>query len=356
MKSGSDTGTDKPKRRRVAPAENSMRRIAGLLLISALFLGPGAANTQADDRPTAERTFEVPSEEARIRAIGPMRGLSPTMRRALDPVSSFFEPISAPGPGDWLAAHRERGETFRQFVRSRPNRPDRRRNTIYLLPLGEFEPEKSPDLEDLKACAVAFFGMNVQLLPALSLEDHQLTSRINSSTGRRQYLTGDILGILQRQLPRDAYCTLAVTMEDLYPQESWNFVFGLASLRNRVGIFSFARYDPSFDGSEPAPGDRQTLLRRSCRVLVHETSHMFGMQHCIYFNCVMNGANHLQEFDARPMHLCPVCLRKLFWSTGSDVKERYERLQAAYREIGLPDEAAWLANRLEQLEPSGTDR
>jgi len=333
-----------------------MYRITGLLLMLAVSLLFAAGNRLEAEGPSAEVVFEVPSEQVRLRAIGPLRGLSATMRRALDPVSSVFEPISAPAAGDWLAAHTERGQTFRQFVRSRPNRPDGRRNTIYLLPLGEFEPEKSPDLEDLKVCAAAFFGREVRLLPALSFENHQLTSRINDSTGRRQYLTSDILGLLQRQLPRDAYCTLAVTMEDLYPQESWNFVFGQASLRNRVGVFSFARYDPSYERSEPAPGDRQTLLRRSCRVLVHETSHMFGMQHCIYFNCVMNGANHLQEFDARPMFLCPVCLRKLAWSTGDDVKERYERLQAAYQEIGLPDEAAWLADRLEQLGVSGTER
>jgi archaemetzincin len=35
-------------------------------------------------------------------------------------------------------------------------------------------------------------------------------------------------------------------MEDLYPDPAWNFVFGQASLRERVEVFSFARYDPAF--------------------------------------------------------------------------------------------------------------
>jgi len=35
-------------------------------------------------------------------------------------------------------------------------------------------------------------------------------------------------------------------MTDLYPRDSWNFVFGLASLRERIGVFSFARYEESF--------------------------------------------------------------------------------------------------------------
>jgi archaemetzincin len=33
-------------------------------------------------------------------------------------------------------------------------------------------------------------------------------------------------------------------MEDLYPEPSWNFVFGQASLNERVGVYSFARYGP----------------------------------------------------------------------------------------------------------------
>jgi len=32
-------------------------------------------------------------------------------------------------------------------------------------------------------------------------------------------------------------------MEDLYPDPSWNFVFGQTSLPGYVGVYSFARYD-----------------------------------------------------------------------------------------------------------------
>jgi len=35
-------------------------------------------------------------------------------------------------------------------------------------------------------------------------------------------------------------------MIDLYPQESWNFVFGEADIKRKVGVFSFARYNPKF--------------------------------------------------------------------------------------------------------------
>ena len=34
-------------------------------------------------------------------------------------------------------------------------------------------------------------------------------------------------------------------------------------------------------------------LRRSCKVLAHEACHMFGIEHCVWFRCLMNGSNHL---------------------------------------------------------------
>lgn len=49
-------------------------------------------------------------------------------------------------------------------------------------------------------------------------------------------------------VPKDAYCMLTVTMQDLYPYDSWNFVFGWANYKARTGVFSFGRYHPSFNG------------------------------------------------------------------------------------------------------------
>ena len=138
-------------------------------------------------------------------------------------------------------------------------------------------------------------------------------------------------------------------MEDLYPEPSWNFVFGQASLRDRVGVYSFARYDPAFYGEPSAAGYETLLLRRSCKVLAHETSHMFGLAHCTYFNCLMNGSNHLVESDRRPLHLCPVCLRKLQWSIGFDVLERYMALERVNRATGFMDEADWLNRRIKTV-------
>src|SRR2546430_8733165 len=76
---------------------------------------------------------------------------------------------------------------------------------------------------------------------------------------------------------------------------------------------------------------------------------MFGLAHCTFFNCLMNGSNHLAESDRRPLHFCPVCLRKLQWSIGFDVLQRYQALEQVSRADGFADEADWLSRRINKL-------
>src|SRR5204863_2559698 len=126
--------------------------------------------------------------------------------------------------------------------------------------------------------------LDVVALSPLDSAASQTTPRQNPQTHQTQLLTTGILALLQRQLPNDAYAMLGITMTDLYPDPAWNFVFGQASLRERVGIYSFARYDPRFFGTLAPDDGQQLMLRRSCKVLAHETEHMFGIAHCTYFH------------------------------------------------------------------------
>ena len=299
--------------------------------------------------PTIVMSFAPPTDKQIKSAIGDVAGLPPTLQRAFAPDSNAFRPIPAPGPDDWLAVHAEPGQTFEQFRASQPNRPMPERNVIYLQPLGDFAPDRSPDIDKLQKFAAVFFAMEVKTLPTIPIDNSHFTTRRNTFTNKPQILTSDVLGFLKNQLPADAFCLLAITMEDLYPEPSWNFVFGQASLRERVGVYSFARYDPMFY-DQPRGSDYQALLlRRSCKVLAHETGHMFGLDHCVYFNCLMNGSNHLAESDRRPLHLCPVCLRKLQSSIGFDVLKRYNGLAGIDRALGFTDEADWLDRRIKVI-------
>jgi len=294
--------------------------------------------------------FTPPTHAQQLAAIGPTAGLTEALKRALEPRDDF-QPMPEPGSSDWLANHSEAGQTFDQFCRFRPNRPDKHRSKVYLQPLGHFDESEGASLGQLHRFATAFFMMDVVVLPPLGEAHHHITSRPNPYSGQVQLLTSDILNLLVTRLPEDAFALLGVTMADLYPDPSWNFVFGQASFRDRVGVYSFARYDPRFYGEVPSASSRNLMLRRSCKVLAHETSHMFGIDHCVWYRCLMNGSNHLAEADARPLHLCPVDLRKLQWSVGFDVVERYRRLRDFQRQAGFEDEAQWMDKRLRFIAP-----
>lgn len=266
--------------------------------------------------------------------------------------SEFFTPLPPPEPGDWLAEHWETGQTFEQFVEISPAAPDKVRNILYLQPLEQFILDQSPPLTLLLDYIQAYFSMSAQLLHVLMGDDEAFTTRMNPYTSTQQVLTTDIVSSLKHYLPVDAFCLLAVTMQDLYPDPLWNFVFGQACPEERVAVFSFARYDPAFYGIPRDEGYRTILLRRCCKVVIHEIGHLFGLSHCLFYSCSMNGSNHLQESDARPMHLCPVCLRKLQHSIGFDVIDRYFDLFQFYQQVGFAEEARWVQRRLESL----TDR
>jgi len=297
--------------------------------------------------------FKPPDSAERLKAIGPTKGLSETFRKALDPADDF-DPVAVPKSGDWLAEHYENGRTFEDFIKAKTSKPDKMHNKIYLQPLGEFPQGQIFLLDKLREYAASYFAMEIEVLPCLTLSDSNLTTRINPYTQNRQILTTDVLAILKKKIPTDAFCILAITMEDLYPDPSWNFVFGQASLSERVGVYSFTRYDTEFYGEKRGKDYEKVLLRRSCKVLVHEMGHMFGLKHCIYFKCVLNGSNHLRESDSRPMHLCPVCLRKLQYSIRFDVISRYVELFCLYKKNGFDDDAKWIEDRLKWILPTET--
>ncbi len=293
--------------------------------------------------PEPRRVEEDRAPPPHVAAIGDTSDLSPELRRAFDP-AGHFTPMGPPRPGDWLAEHREVPQTFADYIDASPNLPRGARRVIYLLPIGDFAPG-TPSMESLAGIVRAFFTLEVRLLPQVPVKDVQARSRVHDTTNRRQLLAPDVLKWLVRRLPEDAYGLMAVTMEDLYPQESWNFVFGMAALRERVGVQSFARQDAAFFG-ERRPADwKQLLLRRATWTIVHEISHMFGLTHCVFWECVVAGSNNQAEADRQPLHPCPVCTRKLQFATDFDPARREAELAAVLRKLGIGDEAAWSERR-----------
>ena len=131
------------------------------------------------------------------------------------------------------------------------------------------------------------------------------------------------------------------------PEQGYGF--GFATHTERLAVMSFARLDPRRSGSAPGTDVDEVTRARAYKLLAHELAHTFGLHHCDHFACVMNGVADEQELDELPLHLCPVCLRKLMLAVGFDPEARYRALHAFYTEHGMQLEASWVQRRLTEI-------
>ncbi|CAF3917988.1 unnamed protein product [Rotaria magnacalcarata] len=298
--------------------------------------------------------FSVPTDRERSRALGDTYQLPDSIRRAVTVgINECFLPFPIPNEGDWVTINQERGQTVEAFER-----------TIQTIPHG-----KVPSLENISEFSSHFFpGCRLETLPQIDFTDlpknSRMGQRIDTYTKKPQYSATLIIDHLKKMKRRqrkndteELFC-IGVTMADIYPYSSWNFVYGLASTIDGIAIYSFARLDPSFPDIELVgpctEQERILILKRAISVFVHEIIHLFGIKHCIYYLCLMNGAETEVEMDGQPLYLCPICLRKMYTATGKDRKifnpvETYHDILDACQKFHFKDEAAWYENRLNIL-------
>lgn len=272
---------------------------------------------------------------------------------------------------------------------------------IYLLPLGEFDTVSptscAPGFSSLVEYVSLFYGLSVKVMDGLQLEcnkgniqlvqtskegsgesdrmngqslqrftslrprSHTIECRHHLSTGHMQLQVSSILTTLKRYVPKDALFVMALTMHDLYDETPDLFVAGMAAGSHRVGVFSFFRYDPTLSFSEEFWYDihksktvaldirKRLVLQHSCKLVVHEMAHLLGVDHCIFYECCMNGSGHLTEDFRQPMFLCPVDLHKLQTLCGFDVIERYRKMAVFFEKHGIK-EVEWIRERLRYIQ------
>jgi archaemetzincin len=272
------------------------------------------------------------------------------LQQMIEKLRPLHAGLAPPRPGDWLAEHEEPGQTFDEYRRSDPVTARGTRRVIYIQPIGSFTAAQRRVVDLTAEFMRHYFGMRVSTLPDIPVgaDWPAHARRVHPSWGDDQLLTGHILErVLEPRLPNDAATLLGFTAFDLWPGRGWNFVFGQASLRDRVGVWSIYRNgDPAGSASE----FRRCLLR-TIKTATHETGHMFTMQHCTAYECNMCGSNHREEADRRPLALCPECLAKLLWATENDPIPRFESLAAFCRSHGLEAEAAFYDRSRAALAP-----
>ena len=308
-----------------------MRRLF-LTVSMALLVTQGAAGEWS-----AERSRELAGEK---------------LAAPFEALKSIHQLKRAPESGDWLAAHKEKGRSFAQYARSRPVRAGTRLTTIYIQPLGEFDETQMKVVKLAADYMGRFFCVPVKVRRPWKLSMVPAKARrVHPSWGMPQVRTGYVLNdLLKPRRPKDALAYIAFTASDWWPGEGWNFVYGQASLRQRVGVWSIYRNGDPKESEETF----RLCLRRTIKTAVHETGHILSMYHCIAYECVMNGSNHRAESDRQPLALGPVCLRKLCWNVGAKPLPRYRALAAFCREQKLKGPLAFFEKSIQVLEQTST--
>ena len=280
------------------------------------------ACAQADR--TATNTAAAPERDKRITELSKEKNL----------LTGFFKPMAVQD-GDWLGSHPEDGETFEGYVESRPTLPTADRKTIYIQPIGKFSGEQHSVIRSTADYMRAFYSLPVVLRDARPLgKVPDGMTRLQYPNNRQIQTNYFIDQLLPELLPRDAAALICFTSFDLYPGDTWNYVFGQASLEKRVGVWSLWRLEK--DNGKPAGKD--LFLDRTLKVAMHETGHMFSMRHCTKYECLMSGTNHLGETDRRPLDTCPECTMKIVWAMKYPAAERYKNLAEFWRKQGRADE------------------
>ncbi|KAG9943722.1 hypothetical protein KCU85_g8492, partial [Aureobasidium melanogenum] len=245
-------------------------------------------------------------------------------------------------------------------------------------------------------------------------ESFRIRKRAMPNNGRGFQLNlNDMLDAAIAVLPSDAMALLLLMDFDMYEDDDDEFGCGRAYGYSHVCIVSSFRYNPAFDKdidldrehvwpashcaayvqaqvdrfiepSEPAKKSKATMplqlskplsraiqahltanpspislwLERVCRTASHELGHCLGMDHCMYYACIMQGSNSIPEDLRQPPYLCPIDNAKLdtlITTRGDKIKAGVKQREQALLGIvkghnenggGFAGFRAWLEARL----------
>lgn len=239
--------------------------------------------------------------------------------------------LMTPQPGEWLAEQKEEGQTAAQYKRCSPTRPSELVNVIYLQPIGVFDSAIIELIHGTAEYLEICFGLKVRILETL---ENRVVADSNTRIGAEknvQIYAPAILQVLKNRKPADAVVYMAITERDLYPRPDWNFAFGVASYKERIGATSMYRL-LDYQSGRLIFGQS---LSRLIKVASHEIGHLFTLHHCTYVVCTMNGSNSLGESDRKPNRFCSECTDKLTWNLHLNVLDRLHRFQEYFKKHKL---------------------
>ena len=118
---------------------------------------------------------------------------------------------------------------------------------------------------------------------------------------RNQYLADLVVEYASRYREDDAYAILLTTKDAYIP--GLNFVFGLAIPSLKTAAVFLARLKQY--------ANKDLLLLRIEKEVLHELGHLLGLEHCNTPGCVMNFSNSIADVDRKSNRYCRKCYSRL---------------------------------------------
>ena len=166
--------------------------------------------------------FRLPEKKDRQLALGKLEEV--LYQNIYEIIENKFDPMTNPSKGDWLTEHVEYGQSVKAYTMGIHNwiNNEFTRKVIYILPLDK---EINGEFIDVfqNICSSFFVGVKIKILENLDLNKMEIENRINTSSNKIQFNAVIILDKLKILLEKDAFCLIGVTMNDIYPKDSWNY-------------------------------------------------------------------------------------------------------------------------------------
>ena len=201
----------------------------------------------------------------------------------------------------------------------------------------------SPDivkLDEIKNLLEKFYCISIRILPPLSLEKKGNKGSIEMKhpmkMRKKSINVLSIINLLNSYTPADVYSTISIINHAIYdPADPDDIIAGRACGRDGCVI------------------GQDEDIRQFYSTIIHECGHIFGLDHCSAWKCLMNGG--MSTF----IQLCPMDLRKLQYMIGFDVEERYKGLLECFESLDeklWKKEKAWTKKIIKLLEKESMDR
>lgn len=144
------------------------------------------------------------------------------------------------------------------------------------------------------------------LLPVRTREGHLDLSEFYDPA-RRQYDGNKLIKEIDSMYAIDVHKTLGLFNVDLFIP-ILTYIFGQAFLGGRSGIASIYRLSNESYGIK---ADKQVLVERFRKEVIHELGHTFGLIHCRNATCVMRSSTYVEDIDQKGSMLCNQCRAEL---------------------------------------------